>query len=1005
MEEAMDRPGHERDDHLDRACIGDPSLRREVASLLRALDEAGSFIDKAPVHVSFADDDTAGSPALPALPAGASLGRFVILGMVGQGGMGVVYAAYDPDLDRKVALKLLRDVSGDPQGGVQARLMREAQALARLSHPNVITIYDVGSVDGRVFIAMEFVAGDTLREWLDRQPRSWREVREVFLGAGRGLAAAHAAGLVHRDFKPGNVLVGPDGRVLVLDFGLARAHEAGAAIEAGAAAEPDGHGARRLERPLTLAGTLIGTPAYMAPEQRAGGRADAAADQFSFCVALHEALYGQRPFAAKDGWKDPPDWTLVEPPGGSNVPAWLRRVVVKGLSVDPAGRHATIDALLVALARDPGRRRRRWLAAGAGGAVVAVSVLAPRFLFQPKTLCGGGEAKMAGVWNESRRAEVRKAFLASGASFAGDAWPRVSAALDAHAARWVSMHTDACEATQVRGEQSADLLDRRMACLDQGLREMGALTERLASADTALVQGAVSAVKGLTPLAHCADTEALTAPVRPPADDAAQQKVRALRERLADAKAAEAAGAYGAGLEIATKVASDAERLGYWPLTAEALLRLGALQAAQAQPESAAASLNAAILAAEAGRHERVAAEAFAHLVRVEGILRTNREAALRHAAYASAMLSQLGQRDQLEATLASHLGHVWFHEAKYDLALEQHRRALALRRSALGPADPEVAATLTLMGHVYAVQGKLREALDHFEQALHVYEKALGPSHPKFATSLDEVGAIYYRLADYPAARQRHQRALEVLEAALGPDHRLIATVLTNLGNVELAQGDPRAALAAHRRALTILERTLGPRHPKVSIVLNSVGLALVDAGEERQAVEVYRKALALQESAYGPRHPWVASTLFNLAEAQKNMGQHAIALKHYRRALSIWDEVLEKDHYLRAYGLTGLGEALLGLRRPADARAALEQALEMAGRIPLEPRLLGVTQFALARALLDSGGPVEKPFALAEQSIVTLRGAGAGSKRDLAAAESWLRDQRAKRPAVGGG
>jgi tetratricopeptide (TPR) repeat protein len=161
---------------------------------------------------------------------------------------------------------------------------------------------------------------------------------------------------------------------------------------------------------------------------------------------------------------------------------------------------------------------------------------------------------------------------------------------------------------------------------------------------------------------------------------------------------------------------------------------------------------------------------------------------------------------------------------------------------------------------------------------------------------------------------------------------------------------------------------------------------------------VETYRQALAMQEAAYGPRHPWVASTVFNLGEAYKNMGQYATALKHYRRALSIWDQVLEKDHYLRAYGLTGLGEALLGLRRPAEARAALEQALEMADRLTLEPRLLGVTQFALARAVQQEGGPAARSLQLAEQSLATLQRAGGGSKRDLATTEDWLRRQRAK-------
>src|SRR5258707_610263 len=217
--------------------------------------------------------------------------------------MGVVYAAYDPELDRKVAVKLLRaeaDTKSNARAA-QARLLREAQAMARLSHPNVISVHDVGALGTQVFIAMEFVEGKTLTRWLKEKPLTPREIVQTFLQAGKGLAAAHAAGLVHRDFKPDNVLIGNDGRIKVLDFGLARAVEdvVGDAptlppqVVASGLSTP-----RQLEARLTRSGAFLGTPAYMAPEQLLGKTIDARADQFSFCVALYEALYGERPFAA-----------------------------------------------------------------------------------------------------------------------------------------------------------------------------------------------------------------------------------------------------------------------------------------------------------------------------------------------------------------------------------------------------------------------------------------------------------------------------------------------------------------------------------------------------------------------------------------------------------------------------------------------------------------------------------------------------------------------------------
>ena len=235
------------------------------------------------------------------LEQGSRLDRFVVVEKLGEGGMGVVIAAYDPDLDRKVAIKLLRAGAWDT--GVSSegrqRLLREAQAMAKLSHPNVVVVHGVGTMGSQVYIAMEYVDGCTLGEWLKQDKRSWPLVVDMFCRAGRGLVAAHAAGLIHRDFKPDNVLVGKDGRVRVTDFGIVGT--AGTMSE-GTGRPGAGELASRstpLSTPLTSAGVLLGTPIYMAPEQLERAPVDASADQFSFCVALYEALYGERPFAGK----------------------------------------------------------------------------------------------------------------------------------------------------------------------------------------------------------------------------------------------------------------------------------------------------------------------------------------------------------------------------------------------------------------------------------------------------------------------------------------------------------------------------------------------------------------------------------------------------------------------------------------------------------------------------------------------------------------------------------
>ena len=313
---------------------------------------------------------------------GDRVGRYLVLSALGAGGMGVVFAAYDPQLDRKVALKLLRTGLNLSSKEARARLRREAQAIAQLSHPNVVGVYDVGATeDGDLYIAMEFVEGDTLTSWLKKWPRTWREIIDVFLQAGRGLFAAHGSGLLHRDFKPDNVLVGGDGRVRVTDFGLARS-----------VMTPD-EGTRErtdmtaLQVELTATGAVLGTPRYMPPEQLTGPDIDARADQFSFCVALFEALYGVHPLAEgtsvamlEKGIEASP------PPEGTKVPAAIGKVVSRGLLRDPKKRYPTMAALIAELAPRPERSGVKLFAlalaglllvGGAGAAVMMRPAPAP----------------------------------------------------------------------------------------------------------------------------------------------------------------------------------------------------------------------------------------------------------------------------------------------------------------------------------------------------------------------------------------------------------------------------------------------------------------------------------------------------------------------------------------------------------------------------------------------------------------------------------------------------
>ncbi len=348
--------------HVDACpiCVG------LVAEAARA---AGTHVDGPHVATEHVDD---------APGRGSVLGRYLVLDLLGQGGLGRVFSAYDPELDRKVAIKLLEPRASRGAADLRARLVREAQALAKVRHPDVVAVHDVGVVGDQVFVAMELVDGTTLREWLLAKPREWTEIRDVFVAAARGLAAVHDAGLVHRDVKPGNILVGRDGRVQIADFGLARALDR-------EASEPDPRptGARpsALADALTASGAVMGTPAYMAPEQHRGERVDARADQFGFCVALFEALHGTRPFEGSTSeqlFAAAACGSIVDA-HAKGVPGWLRRVALRGLAAEPSDRYGSMHDVIAALEHDRRTRRKRAVAAAvallSAGALVGLVVL------------------------------------------------------------------------------------------------------------------------------------------------------------------------------------------------------------------------------------------------------------------------------------------------------------------------------------------------------------------------------------------------------------------------------------------------------------------------------------------------------------------------------------------------------------------------------------------------------------------------------------------------------
>jgi tetratricopeptide (TPR) repeat protein len=821
--------------------------------------------------------------ARPADAGPARVGRYLLEERLGAGGMGVVHAARDPDLDRRVAVKII-GTRGDPDA-LRARLLREAQTMARLSHPNLVTVFDVGVHDGELYVAMELVDGVTLRAWLAERRRPWRAVLRVLADAGRGLAAAHAAGVVHRDFKPENVLVRRDGRVLVSDFGLARAEgpDADAALEASA---------------------VVGTPAYMAPEQHRGGRVDARSDQFAFCVALFEALDGARPFAGATA-AAVADNVLAGRVRDGALPRHLRRPLRRGLAVDPDARYPSMAKLIADLGRDPWRHLKRGaLAAGVVGAVVLARGTA-------SSRC---DASLAGVWDDARRAQLAATFAASGKRYAGDTLRAAATELDRYADRWLAARRDAC----------AD--DARAACLEDRRQELGALVDALASIDAAHVDGAVAAAGGLTAVEVCADARHVA--VAEPFDPAERKAVAALRARLAAAHARRVTGAPRAVVDDAAALVAEARALGFRPLLAEAL-ELQALVAYDLHdPKRATELLDEVTWTAEASHDDELAARAWmqtASSLATQKVDAAEAEKALRRA---SALVERLGRTPALLARLSSVTGQIRYTQGRYAEALEAFQRAAELSARVYGPLAFE---TLKDRGQgtgpTLLALGRQADAVRELGAVAADAERVLGPEHPFLAPVLRNLGQAEIGTGQLDDALVHLGRALALTREALGPGSSRELVILQAIGAVHLERDENREALPYFRDALA-LARAAGDE-PAVERATVNLGAVEVELGDYAAAEPLLRESVATHEKRLGPSHPALAVPLANLADLLRRTGRAREALPLVERALAIESAAYDAGSVELARTRTVLAATLLALGRASDALPPARQAL----------------------------------------------------------------------------
>ena len=999
-----------------------------------------------------------------------TIGRYHVLSVVGAGGMGRVYAAFDPVLDRRVALKVVRPraIGWMDAETARRRLVREAQALASLAHPNVVPVFDVGTfeapvapvddaprgdeartvsvrggqepktiplrrqaaaetaTEGRradepdVFVAMEFIDGLTLTQWLKTQ-RPWRETLQVLIAAGRGIAAAHAVGIVHGDVKPSNVLVADDGRILVADFGLAR--PSADALSSGSLS------GAWVDDGLDTQSHVLGTPPFMAPEQHRG-KVDTASDQFALCVTMWAALFDCHPFAKS---RDEPHTKAVARirkgarpfprPKGSHVPARVTAVLTRGLAADPAKRWSSVGELLDRL-----ERAQRGPAAGIGLAVVVVGAGVGAYVLGDRTPteCVAPDDALVGAWDEERRAALASDVAGDAPKWRHDVLARVGERLDGYASRWRDQYATTCAADEAEhpGHDHA-VVQRR--CLQSRRTELAALVQVLTTADDETWALAPRAAADLEPPEGCAAPRIEDAT---PVDAAAEERASTL---VAQARAHAAAGQFQDAYDLAAAARDEADASLHTRLQARLALANAASELARL--DEAVEVYEAVVWEATASGADEIAINGMLGLLFVEGVGRNHTEAALswgrrleqllastpatprvraalqmnlgltlqaagdlpaaeRHVRLAGAETeSAVPER---RATVAIALGNILRDEGRVVEATVQLREALRLREQGLGEHHPDVAIALNNLGLVLLDAGDSDEAKQLFARALDITYDALGREHPRVAVFLNNLANVAYGRGELEEAEPLYAQTVQQLRKRLGDDHLSTLTTKGNLGLVVRGKGEPERALAIAEDVLEGLQQTLPAGHPAIAMAHNNLAGVLWDLGRLDEARAHYEKAVALRRVALGDAHPLLATSLDNLARLSLAEGRADEALPLAAEAFAIWHAAYDPAHAKVAIALTTLGRALRATGHVEAARIELEHALYLLeAASDADPVDVADARLALADVLTERATPgVDRVRArsLARRALATYRQREAAHREQIARARRLL-------------
>ncbi len=913
--------------------------------------------------------DYSGRYETTSLDRGTLVGRYVVLSELGRGGMGTVFAAFDPDLDRRVALKVVTPHPYEER----ENLGREARVLAKIEHPNVATVYDVGFWDERLFIAMELVDGGDLEAWL-RPGRSAAEILDVYRQAGRGLAAAHERGIVHRDFKPSNVLVGTDGRARVADFGLARLDTA--------SAEPirAGDSMRGLVHSESTTG---GTADFMAPEVVDGGRADTRSDQFSYCVALHWSLCGRLP---SPGCVDEME-----------APAAVRKVLERGLSPMPSDRFESMEALLSAL--EPPAPRRSVVRTVGVLAVASTTLVGFAMSRGPAEVdrCAEGQASWAESYSASR-AEALRAHLASSSSPQAETTAgRVAERLSARHREWSEHFAEVCAAPEQTVAND---------CLSERRLEFDAMVGALESGEPDVVEHAMDAIGRMPRSTSCIDPDV---PRRPPVSPAGPDDAEAaegIHGHLLAAEALRQTAQHDRAMTEATRALEWAESIEHPPLRAEALLVQGRIHHDQGDYEQSEPALRRAFMEAWGSGHDIVALEATSTLLDVVGAQSGDEdtgelwlelgEAAVQRLGWATVEEAELwdaagafaSTRGQTEEARAYHeraielrsrfvsaehpaqstshysIASIDIEEGSFEEALRRSELALSLRRQALGDEHPDVALAYNTVGASLMYLARHEEAEEAFERAYTLGRATLGPEHPRFAAVRNNYAGLLNRRKDHARAKALYLESLEVWSRTRGPDDPDVALAHHNVAATALKMGDPVESLEHEQIAVRIWSEALGPDHPKVATGMYGMGLTLLKSGECAEALEPARRAVEIIEGFEGPGRRRLPMTLYGYSRVLLCLDRHEEAVSTARRAVSLTRELLGSEHPQLGPLLLQLASAEHAAGSPERAREAAEKAIPVGGD--------GEARSArLVLARIAAKEDPEKARALAQQAI----------------------------------